>query len=81
MNIPRSENLFIELFETYADDFFRESLAALGDRGRALRVTEEAFFRTWDQMEKGLRPEIGVIRASLEQLIRSNIKETRSFAS
>ncbi len=44
---------FEEAYERYSDELFRHCSLRLSDRERALDLTQEAFLRTWEYIERG----------------------------
>lgn len=53
MNPPvNQENRFIELYNQYSDDIFRFCMLRLRDRERALDVTQDVFFKLWNEYLK-----------------------------
>ena len=49
----RHEQEFGEVFERHVDELFRHASMRLADRERALELTQEAFLRTWENLQKG----------------------------
>ena len=47
------EQQFKDAFERYSDELFRHAAMRLSDRERALELTQEAFTRTWQYVQKG----------------------------
>lgn len=43
------ENRFIELYNQYSDDVFRFCMIRLRDRDRALDVTQDVFYKLWNE--------------------------------
>jgi DNA-directed RNA polymerase specialized sigma24 family protein len=74
MQTTPKESAFIQMFETHADDFFRDSLAYVGDRARAFELTQEAFIHAWDKVRDGAVPELSAIRHSLRDLLQSELR-------
>lgn len=73
METSPKESAFIQMFEAHADDFFRDSLAYVGDRARAFELTQEAFIQAWDRVLGGAAPELSAIRHSLRDLLQSEL--------
>lgn len=44
---------FEEAYSRYNDELFRHCYLRISDRERALELTQEAFLRTWDYVERG----------------------------
>jgi RNA polymerase sigma-70 factor (ECF subfamily) len=44
---------FEDAYTRYNDELFRHCALRLSDRDRALEITQEAFMRTWEYVEKG----------------------------
>jgi RNA polymerase sigma-70 factor (ECF subfamily) len=44
---------FEEAYTRYSDELFRHCYLRVSDRERALELTQEAFLRTWEYVEKG----------------------------
>ncbi|MEK7612752.1 MAG: RNA polymerase sigma factor [Patescibacteria group bacterium] len=47
-----STKAFAKAFEEYSDELFRHCVLRIGDRERALELTQEAFLRTWEYAQK-----------------------------
>ena len=53
MNLSMNqENRFIELYNQYSDDIFRFCMLRLRDRDRALDVTQDVFYKLWNEYLK-----------------------------
>lgn len=59
---------FGEAYERYSDELFRHCSLRLRDRERALEITQEAFFKTWEYMSKG--NEVRDVRPFLYKTLR-----------
>jgi RNA polymerase sigma-70 factor (ECF subfamily) len=66
----RSEE-FGEAYERYSDELFRHCALRLKDRERALELTQEAFVRAWQYMERG--EEVRELRPFLYRTLRNLI--------
>lgn len=44
---------FEDAYNRYSDELFRHCYLRVSDRERALEITQEAFMRTWEYVEKG----------------------------
>jgi RNA polymerase sigma-70 factor, ECF subfamily len=44
---------FEEAYTRYSDELFRHCYLRVSDRERALEITQEAFMKTWEYVEKG----------------------------
>lgn len=62
---------FEDAFEGYADELFRHALMRLSERERARELTQEAFLKVWEYMERG--GAIHNMRAFLYQTLRNLI--------
>lgn len=62
------EQEFTAAFEAYSDELFRHCSMRLSDRERALELTQEAFLRTWDYIQKG--EEVRELRPFLYRTLR-----------
>lgn len=59
---------FSQAFEAYNDELFRHAAMRLPDREKALELTQEAFLRAWDYLQKG--EEIRELRPFLYRTLR-----------
>jgi RNA polymerase sigma-70 factor, ECF subfamily len=62
------EKQFSDAFEAYSDELFRHASMRLPDREKALELTQEAFLRTWEYVQKG--EEIAQMRPFLYRTLR-----------
>ncbi len=62
---------FGEAYERYSDELFRHCSIRLSDRERALELTQEAFVRAWQYMQRG--EEVREIRPFLYRTLRNLI--------
>lgn len=62
---------FGEAFERYSDELFRHCLFRISDRDRALELTQEAFLRAWEFIERG--GEVRSLKSFLYQVLRNLI--------
>jgi RNA polymerase sigma-70 factor (ECF subfamily) len=71
---------FEDAYNRYSDELFRHCYLRISDRDRALEITQEAFFKTWDYMQKGntvdeLRP---FLYRTLKNLIIDEYRKVKS---
>ncbi len=62
---------FGEAYERYSDELFRHATLRLSDRERALEITQEAFVRAWQYMQRG--EEVRELRPFLYRTLRNLI--------
>lgn len=62
------ERKFSEAFEAYNDELFRHASMRLPDREKALELTQEAFMKAWEYVQKG--EEIRELRPFLYRTLR-----------
>ncbi len=62
---------FADAYERYSDELFRHCALRLKDRERAIEITQEAFVRAWQYMERG--EEVREIRPFLYRILRNLI--------
>jgi len=62
------ERSFTQAYEDYSDELFRHCSMRLSDRERALELTQEAFLKTWDYIQKG--EEVRDLRPFLYRTLR-----------
>lgn len=62
---------FGQAYERYSDELFRHSALRLKDRERALELTQEAFVRAWQYIERG--EEVRELRPFLYRTLRNLI--------
>lgn len=76
------ERQFGEAYERYSDELFRHCSLRLSDRERAVEITQEAFMKAWQYMEKGetireLRP---FLYRTLHNLIIDEYRKMKSLS-
>jgi RNA polymerase sigma-70 factor (ECF subfamily) len=76
------ERQFGEAYERYSDELFRHCALRLSDRERALEITQEAFLRAWQYIERGetvreLRP---FLYRTLHNLIIDEYRKMKSLS-
>lgn len=62
---------FEDAYTRYSDELFRHCYLRVSDRERALEITQDAFLRTWDYIEKG--HEVLELRAFLYRTLKNLI--------
>lgn len=62
---------FEDAYTRYSDELFRHCYLRISDRDRALEITQDAFLRTWDYIEKG--HEVLELRAFLYRTLKNLI--------
>lgn len=71
---------FGEAYERYSDELFRHCAMRLSDRERALELTQEAFVRAWQYIQRG--EEVRELRPFLYRTLRNLIiDEYRKYKS
>jgi len=81
--IPMREHTkrtFEDAYKRYSDELFRHCYLRVSDRERALEITQEAFLRTWEYIERGnevfeLRP---FLYRTLKNLIIDEYRKMKS---
>lgn len=76
------EKEFGEVYERYSDELFRHSSLRLSDRERAIELTQEAFLRAWEYIERGevvreMRP---FLYRTLRNLIIDEYRRSKSIS-
>lgn len=66
-----AEQAFTQAYDEYADSLFRHCYFRISSRERALELTQEAFMKTWDSVNKGT--EIQNYRAFLFRVLNNLI--------
>ena len=78
----KQEQEFGEVFERYADELFRHASMRLPDRERALELTQDAFVRTWEYLQKGgeVREPRPFLYRTLRHLIIDEYRKHKSYS-